>query len=85
MFNYTVGIMSCQQLTINITMLKYLKGWWKDYQKLRKELDDMGIIVHYQPLSMNPIQPFYIDKERYNKYINDRQKQVSTSNSQSKN
>lgn len=66
-------------------MLKYLKEWWKDYQKLRKELDDMGIVVHYQPLPMNLIQPFCIDKERYNKYINDRQKQVSTSNSQSKN
>jgi len=65
-------------------MLKYIKQWWKDYQELRKELDDMGIVVHYQPLPMNPIQPFYIDKERYNKYVNDRQKQISKCNNQSK-
>ena len=65
-------------------MLKYIKQWINHANETQKELNEMGITVIYSPVPMNPIQPFYIDRERYKQYINDRQKQISKCNNQSK-
>lgn len=64
-------------------MLKYIKKWIDSAKQSQKELNDMGIVVVWSPLPMNPVNPYYIDKERYKNYINDKQRQVSKSNNQS--
>ena len=79
MFNYTVGRMSCQQLTINITMLKYIQEWIKDYNAVQREFNEMG----YFTISTWFGSWTHIDKEMYKKY-NDKQRQISNSNNQSK-
>jgi len=71
--------MSCQQLTINITMLKYIQEWIKDYNAVQREFNEMG----YFTISTWSGSWTHIDKEMYKEY-NDRQKQISKCNSQLK-